>query len=132
MIVVASALLLIPLLSWGAYKVLHSTNSKVKEQMINLNNTNPIKFNQAAWKNPKPKTGIRQQMVNNLLFHHPLVGMERDKVIKLLGPLESTWGFDNAEEGYHLNERDSAGSMWLKLHFQDDVVDSQTIWHFDP
>lgn len=131
------ALVLVLGLIVGAWQFWQYTNVRAKHDLRHLHETRQRVFDAQLWKASNSKNAphsksIRQEMLLSLLQKHKLVGMSKADVIDLLGPLESGWALDNNESGYLLNESEPGGQIWLKLHFENDVVDRAKVDNVDP
>lgn len=88
-----------------------------------------IHFDSIIWQDPKSERAwdnpVRLRMVNDLLKKHPLVGMSKIQVNKLLGIPKQTGYFRGYDYVYWLGpERGfiSIDSEWLGIKFKDNNV----------
>lgn len=132
MTVVATVFLSIPLVGYGAYCYWLNSDSLAHSQLQDLPSAGPLDFVRSTWIDATPKTGIRKRMLNSFLSQHKLVGMEKAKVVDLLGRFDQSWGYGYGETGYILNQSDSGTQTLLKLKIENGCVSAQSVEDFKP
>lgn len=91
-------------------------------------------FTPTAWRQDADSTDVmwptRLRMIDDLLAHHPLVGLTRDSVIALLGPSDSTSYWSEWDMVYWLGPERGIVRMdseWLVLRIAGGTVTEATI-----
>lgn len=84
-----------------------------------------LPFTRDAWlAGDKDWDGSRYLMMDDLAAKHPLVGMTRDQVLELLGPMQPP-GYPGFGDCYYLGPENhplAVDNAWLVLTFENDVV----------